>query len=299
LLALTAVALASAVSASELLVTNYFGNSLTRFDWSGNSLGTYSGGTLSGPLGMSTGSDGLLYVTSESNNSVQRFNTTTHAYVDTIASGAGLNGPTAVTFDGGGNLLVANFNDSSVGKFSSGGSYQGQFVTPGSGGLNGPDIGTTIGPDGNLYAMSFYGNSILKYNGSNGAYIGAFVTAGSGGLTQPRTILWHNGKVYVSSDNGNKVLRYNLDGSFSDIFVAAGSGGLNGAVGMVFGEDNNLYLVSWRNSRILKYDGTTGAFLSTFASTGLNGPVGLAVVPEPATIVALGVAALWRLRRRK
>jgi len=47
-------------------------------------------------------------------------------------------------------------------------------VAPGSGGLNGADNGTIFGPDGNLYVPSYYGNRVLRYNGTTGAYMDAF-----------------------------------------------------------------------------------------------------------------------------
>ena len=44
---------------------------------------------------------------------------------------------------------------------------------------------------------------------------------------------------------------------------------------MIFGEDGNLYVSSFNNDRVLRYDGTTGAYIDTFVSDGaggLNGP---------------------------
>jgi outer membrane protein assembly factor BamB len=126
-----------------------------------------------------------------------------------------------------------------------------------------------------------------------------FIAAGSGGLSQPRQIIWRDGKMYVTSDNGNKVLRYDAStGVFLDTFISAGSGGLNGATGMVFA-GNSVYISSWRNNRVLRYDASTGAFQSSFATTGLNGPVSLLVVPEPATMAILAGGVLGLLRTRK
>ena len=53
-----------------------------------------------------------------------------------------------------------------------------------------------------------------------------------------------------------------------DVFVPAGSGGLNGPVGFVFGPDGNLYLTSAFTDQVLRYNGTTGAFIDVFASGG-------------------------------
>jgi outer membrane protein assembly factor BamB len=296
------VATAASGSAMELLVSNYFGNNISRFDMtSGAALGTMTGGGLSGTLGTRVGPDGLLYVCSETTNSLLRFNLTTHAFVDTFVAGNGLSNPTAITFDSSGNVLAANFVSSTVTKYSSSGAFLSTLVSSGSGGLNGPDIGTVIGPDGKLYVPSFNSNAVLRYDATTGAFLDTFVPAGGpGAMSQPRTILFRNNMVWITSDNGNKVLRYGLDGSFIDTFVASGAGGLNGATGMVFGDDGLLYISSWRNNKVLRYSASTGAFVDTFATTGLNGPVYLTAVPEPATFVGIGIGlAAVSLARRK
>lgn len=295
--------MAAGANAMELLVSNYFGNNISRFDMaSGASLGTMSGGGLSGTLGTRVGPDGLLYVCSETSQSILRFNLSTHSFVDTFVSGTGLSNPTAITFDGSGNILAANFNNSTVTKYSSSGAFLGTLVASGSGGMSGPDIGTVIGPDGKLYVPGFNSNAVYRYDATTGAFLDTFIPAGGlGGMSQPRTILFRNNLVWITSDNGNKVLRYGLDGSFIDTFVASGSGGLNGATGMVFGDDGLLYISSWRNNKVLRYSATTGAFVDTFATTGLNGPVYLTAVPEPSTFlgIGIGIAAVSLARRKR
>ncbi|MEI7986838.1 MAG: PEP-CTERM sorting domain-containing protein [Armatimonadota bacterium] len=284
-----AILFSAGANASELLISNFFGNSIVRFDpTTGTSLGSYTGGSLNGALGMSVGPNGLLYVCSEGNNSIQRFNMISHAFVDTIISGSNLNGPTGITFDSSNNILVGNFNNDTVTKYNSSGTFLSSFVTAGTGGING------------LYVPSFESNAIQRYNATTGAFVDTFIPAGVGGMSQPRTILFRDNKVWVTSDNGNKVLRYGLDGSFIDTFVTAGSGGLSGASGMTFGDDGLLYVSSWRNNRILKYSMTDGSFAGTALSTGLSGPTFIMMVPEPTTImgIGLGIAAL-AIKRRK
>ena len=83
--------------------------------------------------------------------------------------------------------------------------------------------------------------------------------------------------------------------------MAAGSGGLNLPRDLVFGPDDNLYVGSFGSGDILRYDGMTGAFISTFVpagSGGLGGPTFLTLheissatpVPEPSTLILLGGA---------
>src|SRR5207244_3071481 len=93
-----------------------------------------------------------------------------------------------------------------------------------------------------------------------------------------------NGDLFVSARSTNDVLRYDGNtGAFLGTFVSPGSGGLNAPDSLAFGPDGNLYVTSTgfnggtgNYPSVLRYDGTTGAFLGTFASGGgLSGPQGL------------------------
>lgn len=296
---LISAALASALaSASTLLVSNYFGDSVSRFDLgTGSFLGSFGTGQLDGPQSIRV-SGSAIFVASELSNSIQKFDINGNS-LGSFYSGSALDHPTSIAIMGNGDVLASNFNGDSVAKFSSAGVFQSNLVSPGSGGLNGPDVGLITGPDGNIWVASFFTNSILRYNPTTGAFLGQVVTSGLGGLVGPREMLIHGNKLYVSSETGSKVLRYNLDGTFSDSFVAAGAGGLSGAVGMVFDDSGNLLVASANNNRILRYNGTTGAFIDVFLSTNINGPTALTVVPEPTSILVATVGSAWLLRRRK
>lgn len=58
-------------------------------------------------------------------------------------------------------------------------------------------------------------------------------------------------------------------------FVAAGSGGLSSPGGITLGPDSNVYVAS-NNGEVLRYNGTTGAYMNTFVSQGSGGLSGLA-----------------------
>ncbi|MEM7473566.1 MAG: DUF4347 domain-containing protein [Planctomycetota bacterium] len=94
-----------------------------------------------------------------------------------------------------------------------------------------------------------------------------------------------DGLLYVGGGSDN-VLRYNPHtGAFVDVFVPAGSGGLDLVEGMAFGPDGNLYVTSRLTNQVLKYDGTTGASLGVFVS-GLNGVHGIQFGPDGNLYVA-------------
>lgn len=96
---------------------------------------------------------------------------------------------------------------------------------------------------------------------------------------------------YLVSDNfGNQVLRYSEspDGTFLGAFISndpQSNGGLDGAVGMLFNTNGEFLVASQNTNQVLRYNGTTGAFLGVFASTDLNGPSHLAFHPTTGNLL--------------
>jgi WD40 repeat protein len=79
-------------------------------------------------------------------------------------------------------------------------------------------------------------------------------------------------------------------GQFIDTFVpAASNGGLQSDGFMVFGPDGNLYVSDYFGNAVLRYSGSTGAFLGVFVpggSGGLSSPWGLRFSPDGNLCVA-------------
>ncbi len=73
--------------------------------------------------------------------------------------------------------------------------------------------------------------------------------------------------VWFESDvSGNSIRRFDQSGAFIDVFVSAGAGGLDDPTGVTFGPDGNLYVSGIVNNAVLRYNGTTGAFIDVFTS---------------------------------
>jgi DNA-binding beta-propeller fold protein YncE len=143
-----------------------------------------------------------------------------------------------------------------------------------------------------LYVISENSNSILRYNEVTGAFIGELVSSGSGGLNNPKGLLFaRDGNLYVTSANTNTVMRYDgttgaplpAPGQMGAVFVPNRSGGLQNPAQLILGRDGNLYVNSQDNNSVLRYDGTTGAFIDAFirsGSGGLSTPRGLVFGPD-------------------
>jgi uncharacterized protein (TIGR03118 family) len=307
---------------TDLVVGSRATNTILRFNQvTGAFIGTLvapGSGGLQGPGGVALGPDGNLYVSSDMTNSILRYNAATGAFIDTfVPSGfAGLNKPSGLLFGPDGNLYVnshgpaSQSNSSSVLRFDgttraplpAPGQTGATFVPAGSGGLDQASVGLVFGPDGNLYVNSHLTNSVLRFNGVTGEPMPAasqngadFVPAGSGGLAQPSGLTFGpDGNLYVGAHDPSAghgaVLRYNgttgaplpAQGQTGAFFVPIDSGGIRNPTALAFGPDGNLYVDSRAGSRVLRYDGKTGAPLpasgqadATFVpqgSGGLNAP---------------------------
>jgi WD40 repeat protein len=224
-----------------------------------------------------------------------RYNGTTGAFLGAfvIPGYGGLSGPHGLIIGLDGNLLVNSEGSDKVLRYdTTTGVFLGNFVSEGSGGLIGPH-GIAFGPDGNLYVSGGFSGNVLRYNGSTGAFMDVFVPPGSGGLTAPTGLLFGpDGNLYVNSFNNSSVMRYDgttgfplpAPGQSGAFFVTPGSGGLaNPSMAITFGPDGNLYAGGYLSHNVVRYDGTTGAFIDTFVSAGSGGlsqTQGLAFGPD-------------------
>lgn len=169
-------------------------------------------------------------------------------------------------------LLVCSFFGDSVARFDlATGTFLGELGP--SDDLDGA-LGIVVGPDGQIYVASEEANMVLRFDGATGAFVDRFVwddprtpNDETGGLAGPGAVLFGpDGQLYVSSFDSDAILRYDgATGAFVDVFVTAGSGGLDGPdAGMVFGPDGHLYVPGYYSDSIPRYDGATGAPLGDF-----------------------------------
>jgi DNA-binding beta-propeller fold protein YncE len=216
-----------------------------------------------------------LLVSNFFSNQINRYSLPDGAQVGSL--GGPINGPLCAKYGPDGDLYVASEGNDSILRYrGSDLSYVGQFVTPGSGGLDSP-TGVAWGPDGNMYVSSFSASSVLKYNGRTGAFLGTFVTSGLGGLSGADNGMTFgpDGNLYVPSYNNSRVMRYNgVTGANMGPFIPA----IVRPRVLEFRGDS-LFITTEAGNTVHRFDAATGGFLGNFITPGLGGlfrPVGMA-----------------------
>lgn len=87
-----------------------------------------------------------------------------------------------------------------------------------------------------------------------------------------RTKIGKDGLLYVLQWSGNgKVLRFNTDGEKKDEFIETG---VPQSIGLDWDEDGNLYISSFQEAQIMKFD-KNGKDLGVFAKDSLQGPTNI------------------------
>lgn len=231
---------------------------------------------------------GDLFVTSNSTNSVLRYDERTGQFLGAFVAGrpgehgpSGLLGPLDLTFGPDGNLYVAGNNArGQVLRFDGqSGAFLDVFAALPPGGVA---RGLAFGPDGHLYVSdsnAIPGGRVVRFDGRTGGFLDVLT---SPGLDPEGLAFGPDGHLYVVSATGLCVKRYDAaTAQFMDDFVSD-SGGTQ-LRDLVFGPDGHLYVSSYAGPEggqgVRRYDGRTGALLDIFAP-GHNLLWGLAFGPD-------------------
>ena len=143
---------------------------------------------------------------------------------------------------------------------------------------------------GTIYKMEYVGGAGDGYNDPT---VFAQITGGSSW-----GIKVHNNQVFVSDATSDSIKIFDMAGVLQGSLAI---GGNYDPRGMDFDSAGNLYVATNRTQQgIMKFSWNGSSFgTGTFIVTGLNQPTDLVIVPEPATLILLGLGALSLIRRKK
>ena len=222
------------------------------------------------PKGLAWGSDGNLYVADSGNNRIQQVNFTT-GIVRTVAGGgsggdntqaaiASLSAPSGVSFDSGGNMLIADQNGSKVRKVdATTGLISTIAGTAGGRGDNGPASlasftnprGVVVANDGTVYVSDTNNHKVRKVDATSGIITGFLgtgvsgntvdvpgtpVSASSARISFPGCVALDGlGNVFVADRGNAKVRRVDPTGQMTTVANSSGTGyngDANSAIGI-------------------------------------------------------------------
>lgn len=233
---------------------------------------TSRSGGLSTPDGLAYGPDGNLYVASADTSQVLRYNGQTGEFIDVFAS-QNINRAGYLSF-GPDNYLYVSNGDGRVTRYdSSSGEFVDVFIQD-------PQLSFPVGlawNDGKVYVTDFNAPAnVLRFDANSGDFIDVFATDP---IAPIYPLFDQNDNLLVADYGGSRVLKYDQDGNLVSTLVDPL---LSGPVGLLELEDGSLFVTSWNNGRMMRFDQSTGDVLSVW--TGISNPndvIQFQPIPEP------------------
>jgi len=249
----------------------------------GTLVGVFASG-LSEPTYMLVGADGSLYVSNAGDDTVRRLDGQTGADLGPfVTSGSGgLSSPQGLVLKKtDGNLVVASRDSIELLEYDSEtGAFLNLLVHASAGLITPTGLVTRPDPDTSLYVTDWASSGMFQFT-ALGTLLKAWAPPGQGGFPTG-VVVNANGDFLVCDEFNHSVREWPGDLQFGALdLVAAGSGGLNSPQDVVIGDDGHVYVVSRGTNSVKRYDGTSGAYIDDFASTGLVDPIGLVFQPAP------------------
>ncbi len=268
-----------AAAQTTLLITDFGGNKVVRFDYpSGQAFDHFVGSGISpldGSTGMTLTPDGDLLVGSYYNNGVQLYSGQTGRFIRSFvpAGGPSLWGSYMMAYGPNGNLYVASTRNDLVVKYNgTTGVFMGDVVT----GIDATDI--VFGPDGTMYVADFAGDRVAMFDPTDGTFLGNVDTS-STGLDGPHGLAQDaSDNIYVTSYNTDSIIKIDINTLEDSFFVFPGAGSLDGPTDLAFDDAGNAIVVSALNGNVLKYDqfgNFNSVVISPATDGGLSGTWGL------------------------
>nr|AFI78505.1 serine proteinase precursor protein [uncultured bacterium ws156A7] len=223
---------------------------------------------------------GMLYMASATDSNVLRYDTNTGEVTELIPPNSnGLSTPRDIVIGPDNSLYVASGGTDSVLRFGLDGTFLGTFVQAGSTGLDFP-AGLVFDDADNLYVTSFNTDEVFVFDDTgtpvgDGVFIDA---AANGGMDKPTFIAFDDqGILYVTDRASQSVLRFDSNGTLLGSFGETGTSGLSTPLGLAFSPtDGDLYVASFGNDQIMRFDGDTGTLVDVVVDGSSGAPDGAA-----------------------
>ena len=270
--------------ADEILVSGYLSNQVHRFDVCGAPLGQVeTEGRIRGAQATRLGADGLLYVISEENGRILRYQASTLEYVDTLIdlglqpdALGGIERPTGLAIGPEGDLFVGGYESRLVARIDDTGALVDSYDLAPSG-VAGIDAGMAFHPDGRLLVPGYDSNSIAALDVETGD-MSEFAGAGAG-LSRPRVIAVDEdrARILVSSQGANRVQILSYQGESQGLVIS-----LSDVTGLALDVDGQLLVTSDSGDALRRYD-AEGALLGALnqaGTGGLRGATFITVLPR-------------------
>ncbi|GAB5495383.1 MAG: hypothetical protein Phyf2KO_04630 [Phycisphaerales bacterium] len=268
------------------------GGEIGQFDLSGNFMGDFvPPRVFASPQYAAQAPDGTFYVSSFTQSRVVRFDSNGNLLEEIVPNDGRIIGNTFLTIRNN-ELIVSGSNNGAIGVFDlETGEYLRNLVEPGV--VQGAHTVFWL-DSGEMLVSDIISNSIRRFS-SDGTYIDDF--SDNPVLAQPAGIeLSPDGEsVYVANFTDGIVHEFDLaTGDLVGELLRAGTN----ADDLTYGPDGDLYIASYGNNAIYRYDFDTLS-AEIHIGTGLRGPNSVLFIPTPGAFVVIGAGLLNVIRRQR
>lgn len=252
----------------RVYVTNLLNNTVTTYKANGDRTVPTIRSGINSPRAIAVDAHGKIYVVNDGDNSVTTYLPNGVRTTPTIR-GKGLNSPIGIATDAKGKIFVTNYGDNTLTTYDATGKRIDPTITSG---LNKP-YGVAVDANGRIYVTNFGANDMTTYNAD-----GTKATPTIKRVYQPTGVaVDSNGKIYIASLGDNMLLTYKMNGNIGRPIISTGIGQPHF---VALNPEHDIYVANYSlpppnapNVAVYSPHGKP----KTTISTGLNGPVGIAI----------------------